>query len=466
MYYNSLINRERVDFSKATKLSLNDKHIDPLLFNLLTTISPHGKEGFIAKIIMDYVTKNVKQFKVIPDKEKHNLIIQVGKSNVMFSSHMDTVQSKGARATNNLYLTKDNYVYAGYPKESRVYINSSNQTIKQDEMEKEAEDIGMAFSNYVMHNGVLYGSDDDFDGWVNTGLKFKYKTVTSTSSTILGADDKLGCYIMCRLMKEGIQGLYVFHVGEESGGIGSSYLADKRQELFKNIDYCIAFDRKGYNDVIHRQSGGECCSTQFASALCDAMNPYLPPKEQAEPSSFGSFTDSANYTELIAECTNLPVGYFDQHTSSEYFDLEWLERYAIPAYLNLAWTDLPIKRNPEAKFNYYGRNYGRNYGNYNFWNDDDERFNERFTTTSVANRVSSFKNNKRRSSQSTIDKISHQLTQLEEYNATEGFSSEENHGQRVKRVLYSLISGNLTLEEIAELVVDTHENAEDSRFEF
>ena len=463
-----------VDFSKATKATRNGGQMDTLLYDLLTTISPHKREYDISKIIQNYVTKNVKQFKIIPDKEVGNLIIQVGKSNVMFSSHMDTVQ-RTARKTNDLYITEDNYVYAAYPKQKRTYLDNKKEAIEQFEMEKEAEEIGMDFENYVMHNGNLYGSDDDFDGWVKTGLKYKYKDTVIPSGTILGADDKLGCYIMCRMMKEGISGLYVFHVGEEEGGVGSTHLSENRVELFKTIDYCVAFDRKGYNDVIYSQSGGQCCSNQFASAICDEMNILLPPKEQARPSPNGSFTDSANYTHLIPECTNLPVGYFDQHTSSEYFDLEWLERYAIPAYLGIHWTDLPVKRDPQKKL--YGSNYGtygRNYGygrGYGSWQRDNDLSWQRDTfleseedeivssSPSFINRVNTVKT-QRNTHQSTLDKISHQLTQLEEFDPSIGFNKEENRGQRIKRVLYSILSSNLTLEQIAELVVDTHENAD------
>ena len=60
------------------------------------------------------------------------------------------------------------------------------------------------------------------------------------------------------------------------------------------------------------------------------------------PSSGGSFTDSANYTHLIAECTNVAVGYFDQHTAREKFDLEWLERHLIPALIKVDWDNLPV----------------------------------------------------------------------------------------------------------------------------
>ena len=121
-----------VDFSKATKATRNGGQMDTLLYDLLTTISPHKREYDISKIIQNYVTKNVKQFKIIPDKEVGNLIIQVGKSNVMFSSHMDTVQ-RTARKTNDLYITEDNYVYAAYPKQKRTYLDNKKEAIEQFE---------------------------------------------------------------------------------------------------------------------------------------------------------------------------------------------------------------------------------------------------------------------------------------------------------------------------------------------
>jgi hypothetical protein len=465
-YGNGYLSRDKIDFSKATKLIRGDEQMDTLLFDLLTTVSPNGREDAISKIILDYASKNVKQFQVIEDKEVKNLIIQIGSSNAMFSSHMDTVQ-RTARKTNDLYITEDNYIYAGYPKRKRMYFNKKKENISQFEMEKEAEEKGYDFSNYVMHNGSLYGSDDDFDGWENTGLKYKFEDTIAPSETILGADDKLGCYIMCRMMKEGISGLYVFHIGEENGGIGSTHLSENRVELFKTIDYCVAFDRKGYNDVIYRQSGGQCCSNQFASAVCDEMNNYLPPKEKASPSPNGSFTDSANYTHLISECTNLPVGYFDQHSSDERFDLEWLERYAIPAYLNMPWTDLPVKRAPQKQIPYgYGGGFAwqNRYSSSSLFETEDEHYDGvPVNSSSVVNKVNRAKNKTRRNpNQSSLDKIEYQMNQLEDFDVSTGFAEEESHGQRVKRVLYSMITSNLTLEEIAELVVDTYDSAKDS----
>ena len=162
------------------------------------------------------------------------------------------------------------------------------------------------------------------------------------SPSILGADDKVGVYIMLRMIEAKVPGLYIFHVGEECGGIGSAALAGERPELFKHIDRCIAFDRMDYDSVITRQAGGTCCSSTFAEALCDALNES--PALNFTKDGTGVFTDSANYTDVIGECTNLSVGYFNQHGKEEHFDVVWLEKDFLPRVLDIKWSDLPTER--------------------------------------------------------------------------------------------------------------------------
>ena len=464
--------KPKVELDETTRLQRGDDKMNTLLFDLLTNASPNGTEKIIADIITSYVSKNLpaKAYEVIPDDGGDNLIIRVGKANnVMFSSHMDTVHTSN-RHNINLHITDENYVYGSIDEMSKLYYNDDDEHVTQHQIEQEAKKHGASYDHYIMWSGKLYGSDDDFDGWSDLNMEYTHKHEVVTKNSVLGADDKLGCYIMCRMIEKRVPGLYVFHVGEECGGIGSTHLSTSRKELFTNIDYCIAFDRKGYNDVIYRQSGGQCCSNIFAKTLCDEINKYLPPKEKAEPSPNGSFTDSANYIDLIAECTNMPVGYFDQHTSGEHFDLEWLERYAIPAYTSIKWSSLPVKRNPdEPRVNNYSSRFGslnrHGYGGYNsgygsyqdsFW--DEEEFEQRHSGT---------KSTKRNKHQSALDKIRHLVeNKVEKFEPDIGFESEETHGQRVQRVLYSFIASDLTLEEIAELVVDTYENAQASHFDW
>ena len=108
-----------------------------------------------------------------------------------------------------------------------------------------------------------------------------------------------------------VKGLYVFHDSEEVGGHGSAWLAKNHGGLLDGIDFCIAFDRKGFDSVITHQAMGRTASDSFASSIA----PLLPSVYRSDTG--GTFTDSANYTDIIGECTNLSVGYLNQHTKQE-----------------------------------------------------------------------------------------------------------------------------------------------------
>jgi hypothetical protein len=55
------------------------------------------------------------------------------------------------------------------------------------------------------------------------------------------------------------------------------------------------------------------------------------------------FTDSANFTELIPECTNVSVGYFNEHTHDELQNITYLEKLA-KACVSANWDKLVVKR--------------------------------------------------------------------------------------------------------------------------
>lgn len=139
-------------------------------------------------------------------------------------------------------------------------------------------------------------------------------------SNCLGADDTAGVWLMREMILDSVPGLYVFHRAEEIGGYGSAFIARHTPELLTGINHAIALDRRGTGDVITYQ-GSRCCSDEFAKALAKALGgDYF-------PDDGGIFTDTANYTGLVPECTNLSVGYEGAHTSKEVLSwthLEWL----------------------------------------------------------------------------------------------------------------------------------------------
>jgi len=177
------------------------------------------------------------------------------------------------------------------------------------------------------------------DGWV-----------TAPHSDCLGADCAAGVWIMCEMIRLNIPGTYVFHRDEESGGNGSTYIARHTPELLKGIKYAIAFDRKAFSSVITHQFGGRGCSDAFANDLCHQLG------DGWQPDDGGTFTDTAMYFDHVPECTNISVGYLDQHTSRESLFLPFL----VDLLGRMAALDvdaLPCVRKPGEDDEDYFRHY-------------------------------------------------------------------------------------------------------------
>lgn len=181
-------------------------------------------------------------------------------------------------------------------------------------------------------------------GGVNT-VRVDGNTWRADIGHALGADDGAGCALLCHMIDHKIPGYYVFFRGEECGGVGSTWLAANLPNLFAGIDRAIAFDRADYYDVITHQMHGRCCSDKFAQALADELSTatawYM-------PCDTGVFTDTANLTELIPECTNISVGYKNQHGDREEQDIPFLVALS-ETVLTVAWDDLPTERDHTAK---------------------------------------------------------------------------------------------------------------------
>jgi hypothetical protein len=164
--------------------------------------------------------------------------------------------------------------------------------------------------------------------------------VGTSGDTILGADDKAGVVILLNLIENKVPGLYYFFIGEESGGVGSKGIVRKEAGKFEKYKRCIAFDRRDYGSVITKQMGRTCCSEDFADALIKQFVDAGMPHKQ-DP--FGIYTDSANFVDIIPECTNISVGYFNEHSVSEVQNITYLTKLA-ETTLKVKWEELPTVR--------------------------------------------------------------------------------------------------------------------------
>ena len=174
----------------------------------------------------------------------------------------------------------------------------------------------------------------------------KTKTHWRAKGDVLGADDGAGVALLMHMIWGGVHGYYIFTQGEERGGVGARYLADKMPTLLGEFDRAIAFDRRGIDSVITHQGWGRCCSDTFGSALADALMDGSDNLMMLNDDT-GVYTDTAEFTDIIPECTNISVGYAREHTQEESLDLNHYQHLA-DAVLTVDWDGLPVERDPSV----------------------------------------------------------------------------------------------------------------------
>lgn len=201
--------------------------------------------------------------------------------------------------------------------------------------------------------------------------KIEKNIISTDGKSILGADDKAGMTILLYMIEKRIPGLYCFFIGEEVGCIGSGKASD--DESFSKYDRMISFDRRGTKSVITYQSSKRCCSDEFATELSNRLNNF---GLQMEPDNTGVYTDSAEFTDVISECTNISVGYYKEHTHFEHQDIDHLIKLCI-AVTKIDWETLPVKRD-QTKIEYKSYSY-KSYG-YSTYDSDSKKYDSGYST--------------------------------------------------------------------------------------
>ncbi|MGE5510381.1 MAG: hypothetical protein ACM31O_03905 [Bacteroidota bacterium] len=168
-------------------------------------------------------------------------------------------------------------------------------------------------------------------------------------SNCLGADDGAGVWLMREMIRAGVPGLYVFHRNEEHGCKGSNHIA-RTKTLLSGIEIAIAFDRRNTGSVITFQHGGRCCSDTFAAQLAGLIGLGHALDDG------GVYTDTAEYTELVSECTNLSIGYSGEHTAKETLNVIYLFELR-ERMLSADFSQLRAVRDPASKDYRWGNRY-------------------------------------------------------------------------------------------------------------
>ena len=217
--------------------------------------------------------------------------------------------------------------------------------------------VGESKVYFSCHLDSVHAKDGVQKVMFDSELNVAYKD----DETPLGADDAAGIWIMLQLIAAGVPGTYGFHFSEERGGRGSSALARQYPEFLKQFDMAIAFDRRGTTSVITHQGFGKCSSDKFALALAAQINQG---GLELAPDNTGVYTDTAEFVDLIPECTNLSVGYEYEHSKNEMLDLGFVVRLRDAVIAHFDPATLPIVRAPGDSGDEFEYGFGFRYGGY------------------------------------------------------------------------------------------------------
>ncbi len=172
----------------------------------------------------------------------------------------------------------------------------------------------------------------------------------NSAATCLGADCTAGLWLMRQMILAEREGLYCFYRAEESGCLGSAWSASHEPERYRDIDAMISLDRRGFDSVVTHQCMRRTCSDAFARSLARELNGIGLAAGGGDlgtykPDDGGLFTDSREFISVIGECTNISVGYFDQHSKKERQHLLHLD-HLLGRLIALDTSKLALSRQP------------------------------------------------------------------------------------------------------------------------
>lgn len=305
------------------------------------TISGHNIDVRITAFIKNYFGSDFSDAQIEKFVKVYNKLIDFGQDEEEYE--YDYIDTEGFRYDpsdiRNTFLSLVTETYPHGHEEEVVHLLPKG--LKKD-----------SYGNYYY---VIGNSDTAFTCHLDTASRTKSEVnlieyekdgetfIGTDGKSILGADDKAGVTVLMYMMHNNVPGVYWFFIGEERGGLGSRDVVNNYQsfDFMKNIKKVVSFDRRNYYSVITKQMGVPCCSNEFARSLCGELNSH---GLKLDLDDTGVFTDSANFIDIVPECTNISVGYFDEHRHTEIQNLTYLEKLC-KASVACDWNKLTIKRN-------------------------------------------------------------------------------------------------------------------------
>lgn len=162
-----------------------------------------------------------------------------------------------------------------------------------------------------------------------------------------GFDDKIGLFLIIKIVTSGLKPCIILNCNEEIGGLGAGELA-KLSCPFKELKYCIELDRMGANDCVFYN----CDNIEFENYV----------------EGFGFKTNYGSFSDISKLCpawgiagVNLSVGYIDEHTTNERVYVKYMLRTLTRVKKMLTVEEVPFFAYIPAAYHY---NWVRDFSSY------------------------------------------------------------------------------------------------------
>ena len=177
--------------------------------------------------------------------------------------------------------------------------------------------------------------------------------------TGIGGDDKVGIFLVLRLLQELNDVTAFFVTQEEIGSVGALYL---NRKYLEPCSYFIEIDRRGIKDVVTQYYNSDLINSEFKKKI----KPILKKHNRVEAS--GLTTDIIALAEagsINVSAINVSCGYYNPHTAFEYISIDEVNKtYQFVKDLIVV---LGTKRY-EHKYESYSYSYSKWWEHY--YNDD------------------------------------------------------------------------------------------------
>lgn len=246
----------------------------------------------------------------------------------------------------------------------RHYLKSRNNKLQEDEH----------WNLYLINPGTpLICAHLDTVKWYtdhqqmkDKGLNMQYWMIKVKDDWILWADDRAWVAIWMQIYEDIWDNVsLLFCSREETWRHGSIAFAKDSKELLEQCQYCIVPDRMHPWDIIWHAN--KYCSKEFEDVIAGILHPFW-----YEPTK-GVLCDADSFSGII-NSVNMSVGYYWQHTKTEFIVLdEFKNAYMAILYLISSYKKKmdPYKSTIQTYKGYRNRDrtkdrddYGVNYGNF------------------------------------------------------------------------------------------------------